>query len=275
MKVIYLKQKYPIVIGTIIFNDEEIKQFLNGNILTDYPQYTKDDVIVLDQTNPYNNPILLQDNTIREMTKLELIEAGRYSQVQLESGEYIQDGKLKSIPSPSKYHTWNTEQYRWEIDMEATKKIFRHKFQDELVARMYKNFEHEGKIFQFRATDEMNFLRVKSAIDIAGSNGSLKIIKKALKTLRIPMTSEIEEQITGAIKIGKLRDFILQLPIQWRLADNTVAQITFNDVNNIYLFWILKGTIIQQDYTDITMKIAEAKDVEELEALKLPDEEEI
>lgn len=275
MKVIYLKQKYPIVIGTIIFNDEEIKQFLNGNILTDYPQYTKDDVIVLDQTNPYNNPILLQDNTIREMTKLELIEAGRYSQVQLESGEYIQDGKLKSIPSPSKYHTWNTEQYRWEIDMEATKKIFRHKFQDELVARMYKNFEHEGKIFQFRATDEMNFLRVKSAIDIAGSNGSLKIIKKALKILRIPMTPELEEQITGAIKIGKLRDFILQLPIQWRLADNTIAQITFNDVNNIYLFWILKGTVIQQDYTDITIKIAEAKTVEELEALKLPDEEEI
>lgn len=275
MKVIYLKQKYPIVIGTIIFNDEEIKQFLNGNILTDYPQYTKDDVIVLYQTNPYTNPILLPDNTIREMTKIELIEAGRYSQVQLESGEYIQDGKLKSIPSPSKYHTWNTEQYRWEIDMEATKKIFRHKFQDELVARMYKNFEYEDKIFQFRATDEMNFLRVKSAIDIAGSNGSLKIIKKALKILRIPMTSEIEEQITGAIKIGKLRDFILQLPIQWRLADNTVAQITFNDVNNIYLFWILKGTIIQQDYTDITMKIAEAKDVEELEALKLPDEEEI
>ena len=275
MKVIYLKQKYPIVIGTIIFNDEEIKQFLNGNILTDYPQYTKDDVIVLDQTNPYTNPILLPDNTVREMTKIELIEAGRYSQVQLESGEYIQDGKLKSIPSPSKYHTWNTEQYRWEIDMEATKKIFRHKFQDELVARMYKNFEHEGKIFQFRATDEMNFLRVKSAIDIAGSNGSLKTIKKALKILRIPITPELEEQITGAIKIGKLRDFILQLPIQWRLADNTVAQITFNDVNNIYLFWILKGTIIQQDYTDITMKIAEAKDVEELEALKLPDEEEI
>ena len=275
MKVIYLKQKYPIVIGTIIFNDEEIKQFLNGNILTDYPQYTKDDVIVLDQTNLYTNPILLPDNTIREMTKLELIEAGRYSQVQLESGEYIQDGKLKSIPSPSKYHTWNTEQYRWEIDMEATKKIFRHKFQDELVARMYKNFEYEDKIFQFRATDEMNFLRVKSAIDIAGSNGSLKTIKKALKILRIPMTPELEEQITGAIKIGKLRDFILQLPIQWRLADNTVAQITFNDVNNIYLFWILKGTIIQQDYTDITMKIAEAKDVEELEALKLPDEEEI
>lgn len=275
MKVIYLKQKYPIVIGTIIFNDEEIKEFLNGNILTDYPQYTKDDVIVLDQTNPYTNPILLPDNTIREMTKIELIEAGRYSQVQLESGEYIQDGKLKSIPSPSKYHTWNTEQYRWEIDMEATKKIFRHKFQDELVARMYKNFEYEGKIFQFRATDEMNFLRVKSAIDIAGSNGSLKTIKKALKILRIPTTPELEEQITGAIKIGKLRDFILQLPIQWRLADNTVAQITFNDVNNIYLFWILKGTVIQQDYTDITMKIAEAKTVEELEALKLPDEEEI
>ena len=275
MKVIYLKQKYPIVIGTIIFNDEEIKQFLNGNILTDYPQYTKDDVIVLDQTNPYTNPILLPDNTIREMTKIELIEAGRYSQVQLESGEYIQDGKLKSIPSPSKYHTWNTEQYRWEIDMEATKKIFRHKFQDELVARMYKNFEHEGKIFQFRATDEMNFLRVKSAIDIAGSNGSLKTIKKALKILRIPMTPELEEQITGAIKIGKLRDFILQLPIQWRLADNTIAQITFNDVNNIYLFWILKGTVIQQDYTDITIKIAEAKTVEELEALTLPDEEEI
>lgn len=275
MKVIYLKQKYPIVIGTIIFNDEEIKQFLNGNILTDYPQYTKDDVIVLDQTNPYTNPILLQDNTIREMTKLELIEAGRYSQVQLESGEYIQDGKLKSTPSPSKYHTWNTEQYRWEIDMEATKKIFRHKFQDELVARMYKNFEHEGKIFQFRATDEMNFLRVKSAIDIAGSNGSLKTIKKALKILRIPITQELEEQITGDIKIGKLRDFILQLPIQWRLADNTIAQITFNDVNNIYLFWILKGTVIQQDYTDITIKIAEAKTVEELEALKLPDEEEI
>ena len=275
MKVIYLKQKYPIVIGTIIFNDEEIKQFLNGNILTDYPQYTKDDVIVLDQTNPYTNPILLPDNTIREMTKIELIEAGRYSQVQLESGEYIQDGKLKSIPSPSKYHTWNTEQYRWEIDMEATKKIFRHKFQDELVARMYKNFEYEDKIFQFRATDEMNFLRVKSAIDIAGSNGSLKTIKKALKILRIPITQELEEQITGAIKIGKLRDFILQLPIQWRLADNTIAQITFNDVNNIYLFWILKGTVIQQDYTDITIKLAEAQTVEELEALKLPDEEEI
>lgn len=275
MKVIYLKQKYPIVIGTIIFNDEEIKEFLNGNILTDYPQYTKDDVIVLDQTNPYNNPILLQDNTIREMTKLELIEAGRYSQVQLEPGEYISDGKLKVIHSPSKYHTWNTEQYRWDIDMEATKRIFRHKFQDELVARMYKNFEHEGKVFQFRATDEMNFLRVKSAIDIAGSNGSLKTIKKALKILRIQVTPELEEQISGAIKIGKLRDFILQLPIQWRLADNTIAQITFKDINDIYLFWILKGTVIQQDYTDITKKIAEAKTVEELEELKLPDEEEI
>ena len=273
MKIIYKKQKYPIVIGTVLFNDEEIKQFLNNNILTDYPQYTLDEVIVLEQSQPYRNPILLPDNTLREMTKLELIEAGRFTEVQLDDGEYIEDGKLKSIQSPSKYHTWNSSQYKWEIDMEETKRIFRHKFQDELVTRMFKNFEYKGMIFQFRPNDEMNFVRVKSAIDIAGNSGSIEVIKQALKIIRVPLTEELEQQINGAIKLGKLRDFILQLPIQWRLADNTIAKITFNDVNNIYLFWILKSTTIQQDYTDITKEIEKAKTVEELEALKLPDEE--
>jgi hypothetical protein len=200
------------------------------------------------------------------MTRDELIEED--IEVQLAPGEYVEDKKLMSIPQPSSYHTWNTVTHQWDIDMEDVKRTFRNKFREILLDKMFGSYEHNGKVFQMQEYDEINFIRVKMALDMAGEIEDYEVIREALDTLGIPVDAELEEKIKMAMRVGKLKPLLKSLPTQWRLKDNSIASISLGELNLIYFSWILRVIAAQNKYTSITKKIREVSTVEELEAIK-------
>ena len=152
--------------------------------------------------------------------------------------------------------------------MEDVKRTFRHKFREILLEKMFGSYEHNGKIFQMKEYDEINFMRVKMALDIAGETEDYSVIQQALVTLGIPITEELEEKIKGAMKVGKLKNLLKTLTTPWRLKNDSVVDMPFGELNLIYFSWILRVITAQNKYTAITKKILKVKTVEELEAIK-------
>lgn len=263
---IYSKEKKAKVKFTINLTEEEVKQFMGNDLFLDYPELNKNDyIIVKDEIFRYPTYDTVS-NFIREMTREELIH--EEIEVQLSPGEYIENKRLFIVPQPSLYHTWNVTTHKWDIDMNGVKKIFRHKFQDILLEKLFGSFEYKGKIFQMRDYDEINFIRVKMALDIISDVTDIEILKEALNDLEVIITSEMEENLKNAMKSGKLKDFLKTLNTKWRLQDNSVTNITLGDINQLYLKWILKFITAQNKYTKITLEIEKAKTVKELEEIK-------
>ena len=264
---IYSKEKKSKLTFTVNLTAEEVKQFMGNNLFLDYPELNPNDYIVIERNEAFKYPTYDEStNTIREMTREELIEED--IEVQLAPGEYVEDKKLKSIPQPSSYHTWNIVTHTWDIDMEDVKRIFRHKFREILLDKMFGSYEHNGKVFQMQEFDEVNFMRVKMALDMAGEIEDYDVIKDALSTLGIPVDAELEEKIKMAMRAGKLKQLLKSLPTQWRLKDNSIASISLGELNLIYFSWILRVIAAQNKYTAITKKIREVTTVEDLEAIK-------
>ena len=157
---IYSKEKKSKLTFTVNLTAEEVKQFMGNNLFLDYPELNPNDYIVIERNEAFKYPTYdVVTNSIREMSRDELIEED--IEVQLGPGEYVEDKKLKSIPQPSSYHTWNTVTHTWDIDMEDIKRTFRNKFREILLDKMFGSYEHNGKLFQMKEYDELNFMRVK------------------------------------------------------------------------------------------------------------------
>jgi len=264
---IYTKEKIAKVKFSVNLTAKEVKEFMGNNLFLDYPELNKDDYIVVERNEAFKNATYdSSTNSIREMTRQELIEEG--IEVQLNQGEYIENKKLITVPQPTSYHTWNINTHEWDIDMNGVKKTFRHKFQAILLEKLFGSFEYKGKVFQMRDYDEINFIRVKMALDIISETTDIKILKEALDDLEITVTPEMEENLKNAMKAGKLKDFLKTLSTKWRLQDNSVTDITLGDTNLLYLKWILKFITGQNKYTKITLEIEKAKTVEDLEKIK-------
>ena len=264
---IYSKEKKSRLAFTVNLTADEVMQFMEGNLFLDYPELIPSEYVVIERNEAFKYPTYDEaTNTIREMTRDELIEED--IEVQLAPGEYVEDKKLKSISQPSSYHTWNIVTHTWDIDMEDVKRTFRHKFREILLDKMFGSYEHNGKVFQMLEYDEINFIRVKIALDIAGEVEDFDTIKQALDTLGIPVNAELEAKIKGAMKAGKLKQLLKSLTTQWRLKDNSITTMQLGDITLTYFSWILRVIAAQNKYTAITKKIREVSTVEELEAIK-------
>ena len=264
---IYSKEKKSKLAFTVNLTAEEVKNFMGDNLFLDYPELNPNDYIAIERNESFKYPTYNPaTNSIREMNRDELIEEG--IEVQLIPGEYIEDKKLKAIPQPSSYHTWNVSTHIWDINMEEVKRTFRHKFREILLDKMFGSYEHGGKIFQMKEYDEINFIRVKIALDIAGEIEDYNVIKEALDTLGIAVDAELEEKIKLAMKAGKLKQFLKTLTTPWRLKNDSVVDIPLGELNLIYFSWILRVITAQNKYTAITKKIRDIETVEELEAIK-------
>ena len=264
---IYSKEKKSRLAFTVNLTADEVMQFMEGNLFLDYPELIPSEYVVIERNEAFKYPTYDEaKNTIREMTREELIEED--IEVQLAPGEDVEDKKLKSIPQPSSYHTWNTVTHTWDIDMEDVKRTFRHKFREILLDKMFGSYEHNGKVFQMQEYDEINFIRVKIALDIAGEIEEYNEIKQALDDLEIPVDAELEEKIKMAMRAGILKQLLKSLQTQWRLKDNSIASISLGELNLIYFSWIRRVIAAQNKYTAITKKIREVSTVEELEAIK-------
>jgi putative uncharacterized protein FNV0807 len=266
MLYIYSKEKKAKVKFTINLTEEEVKQFMGNDLFLDYPELDKNDyIIVKDEVFRYPTYDTVS-NSIREMTREELIH--EEIEVQLSPGEYIENKKLFTVPQPSLYHTWNVITRKWDIDMNGVKKIFRHKFRAILSEKIFGSFEYEEKKFQMREYDEINFIRVKMAMDIISESRDIEILKENLNDLEVTVTPEMEENLKNAMKGGKLKDFLKTLNIKWRLQDNSVTDITLGGTNQVYLKWLSKYITSQNKYTKITLEIEKAETVKELEEIK-------
>ena len=264
---IYTKKKKAEIKFTVNLTANEVRDIMDNNLFLDYPELNKDDYVVIERNESFKYPTYDETtNTIREMTRDELIEED--IEISLAPGEYIENKKLKSIPQPSSYHTWNSSTHHWDIDMKEVKRTFRHKFQDILVEKIFGSYEYKENIFQMRDYDEINFIRVRMALDIASETTDIDSIKEILQTLEIGITSEFEEEMKKAIKAGKLKDLLKTVTTKWRLQNNSVIDITIGDLNQLYLKWILKVITSHNKYTGITLKIEAAKSVEDLEKIK-------
>lgn len=264
---IYTKERKSRLAFTVNLTADEVIQFMDGNLFLDYPELIPSDHIVIERNEPFRYPTYDEStNTIREMTREELIEED--IEVQLAPGEYVEDKKLKVVPQPSSYHTWNTVSHEWDIDMSGVKKTFKHKFQAILLEKLFGSFEYKGKVFQMRDYDEINFIRVKMALDIASETTDIEILKEALRDLEITVTPDLEEKLKNVIKSGNLKEFLKSLNTKWRLQDNSVADISLGDINQVYLKWILKVITAQNKYTAIFIEIEKAKTVEDLEKIE-------
>ena len=264
---IYSKEKKSKLAFTVNLTADEVKNFMGDNLFLDYPELNPADYIAIEKTEPFKYPTYDETiNSIREMTRQELIE--EEIEVQLNQGEYIENKKLITVPQPTSYHTWNTVSHEWDIDMNGVKKTFKHKFQAILLEKLFGSFEYKGKVFQMRDYDEINFIRVKIALDIASETTDIEILKEALRDLEITVTPDLEEKLKNVIESGKLKEFLKSLNTKWRLQDNSVTDISLGDINQVYFKWILKVITAQNKYTAIFIEIEKAKTVEDLEKIE-------
>lgn len=213
-------------------------------------------------------------NTIREATEVEKVKRG---QLTLEDNQIIIDNQI--ITYDKKYQKIVDDNVVNKtlkelidenvITLEDAKHQKRRVFRQVLLDKLYADFDYNGKVFQMGEADEANFLRVKSAIDIATTSTDSRVIIGAIKSLKGDIPAELENNIKLIMKDKlKLSEFIQSLKINWRLKDNSVAQFTFGEINNVYLLWILRGTKAQEEYTEIAGKCMSCKTLEDLETLE-------
>lgn len=206
-------------------------------------------------------------DTIRESTEVEKVKNG---QLNLEDNQIIIDNQI--ITYDKKYQkvvdnkvinkTLKELVEENIITLEEAKHQKRRVFRQKLLEKIYADFDYNGKVFQMGEADEINFLRVKSAIDIVTNSNDTNTIINAIKLLKVEIPAGIEDKLKNKIEL------IQGLKINWRMKDNSVCQFTFADINKVYLLWILRGTTAQEEYTAIASKVMSCKSLDELEAIR-------
>lgn len=206
-------------------------------------------------------------NTIRESTDVEKVKRG---QLKLEDNQIVINNQI--ITYDKKYQKIVEDKVVNKslkdlideniITFEEAKHQKRREFREVLLSKIYADFEYQGKVFQMGEADELNFLRVKSALDIVTNSNDTNTIINAIKLLKVEIPVGIEDKLKNKIEL------IQGLKINWRMKDNSVCQFTFADINKVYLLWILRGTTAQEEYTAIASKVMSCKNLDELEAIK-------
>lgn len=213
-------------------------------------------------------------NTIREATEVEKVKRG---QLILEDNQIIIDNQIitydknyqKIVDNKVVNKTLKELVEENIITLDEAKHQKRRIFRQVLLDKLYADFDYNGKVFQMGEADESNFLRVKSAIDIATTSTDSRAIIGAIKSLKGDIPAELENNIKLIMRDkSKLSEFIQSLKINWRLKDNSVSQFSFGEINNVYLLWILRGTKAQEEYTAIAEKVMSCNKLDDLEALE-------
>lgn len=213
-------------------------------------------------------------NTIREATEVEKVKRNQLklaeNQIIIDNQIITYDKKYQKIVDDKVVNKTLKELIEENvITLEDAKHQKRRVFRQILLDKLYADFDYNGKVFQMGEADEPNFLRVKSAIDIATTSNDEKAIIDAVKSLKIDIPAEFEKNIKLIMKDkSKLSEVIQSLKINWRLKDNSVAQFSFGEINKVYLLWILRGTSAQEEYTEIAGKCMSCETLEDLEVLE-------
>lgn len=112
MKYFYSKEKISRLLGSLDYNDNDIQKYLKGNPFVDYPQLNNENTVITEIKLSYPT---WTGTELREMTDEELKVEGL---LELQDGEYIQDGKLIKVEYDTELGcvkpAWNKETHIWE-----------------------------------------------------------------------------------------------------------------------------------------------------------------
>lgn len=248
---------------------------IRSDKIKDYKKVLGDNAVEYQGDNlPFYITYDSKTDTVRESTELEKVKRG---QLTLEDNQIIIDNRIITYDKKYQKVVDNkivSKSLKELIDeniitLEDAKHQKRRVFRQILLDKLYADFDYNGKVFQMGEADESNFLRVKSAIDIATTSTDSRAIIGAIKSLKGDIPAEFENNIKLIMNDkSKLSEFIQSLKINWRMKDNSVCQFTFGEINNVYLLWILRGTKAQEEYTAIAEKVMSCNKLDDLEALE-------
>lgn len=116
MIIVYTKEKEPKELFDTILSRVEAEQ--SGGLFIDHPELREEDCIVIEVERPFENPISDDLESVREMTREELILMKNKTELLLD-GEYIETGEIKTIEKPLDLirPIWNRELHIWNEGM--------------------------------------------------------------------------------------------------------------------------------------------------------------
>ena len=116
MIIVYTKEKEPKELFNTILTRTEVEQ--SGGLFIDHPELREEDCIVIEVERPFENPISDDLESVREMTREELILMKNKTELLLD-GEYIEAREIKTIEKPLDLirPIWNRELHIWNEGM--------------------------------------------------------------------------------------------------------------------------------------------------------------
>ena len=184
---IYSKDKMPKLLFDVNLTQKEVELYKWDTIFSYYPNVQKDNTTIVERDTPFNYPIF-DKNTIREMTREEMVENG--ISINLEDGEFIDNKKLIKVPKPnenSKYLVWDKEKRFWYLDTENQRKDYFNSI-DSIKAE---TLEYG---FDYKAGDKEHRQRCRfKDITLLASNITFMLAEKIIKGKEKPITWYFED----------------------------------------------------------------------------------
>lgn len=116
MIILYTKEKEPKELFNTILTRTEVEQ--SGGLFVDHPELREENCIVVETERPFENPVSDDLESVREMTREELILMKNKTELLLD-GEYIEAREIKTIEKPLDLirPIWNRELHIWNEGM--------------------------------------------------------------------------------------------------------------------------------------------------------------
>lgn len=222
---IYTKEKDSKELFNANLTKEEVEKAMGGNIFLDHPDIDKENCVIVEQEQPFLHPTFA-DNVIREKTREELVAEG--IGVQLNEGEVIQDKKIVAFEKPSRWHTWNKNE--WVVDLQAVKNKKREELKSIREEKISENIEVHGSLFQVREKDLENFYDIDFAI------------------------RRKERELTDTK--------------HWVLADNTIREFTYAQLLDVLSERAKRKENIFEKFGMLSMQLEKCDTVESIENIK-------
>ncbi|AVQ21367.1 hypothetical protein C4N15_06815 [Fusobacterium necrophorum subsp. funduliforme] len=251
-----------------IFEIEQLKQgnMFPTNVLNEIEnlpkEYKQEDKFTILEADDFDFRLYRYDeneNKIKEKTKIQLYKEKLYI---LQPGEKFDEEKeeFSLQEKPSKYHIWNGEE--WKFDIDVVKTLKRNELKKIREEKVYKNLivnlDGNSYEFQMKEKDVHNFNGLKNTLDI-------------LKTLRITDPNDVEKLSSFHIPeniLQKIQLFLKTRKVTWILVDNSTALFDFEQILLIQTLFYLRKEEIFLEFCKKTAQLQKAVSIKDIEKIK-------
>lgn len=178
MIIVYTKEKEPKELFNTILTRTEVEQ--SGGLFVDHPELREENCIVVETERPFENPVSDDLESVREMTREELILMKNKTELLLD-GEYIEAGEIKTVEKPLDLirPIWNRELREWQEGMTKEELMTERKNKILKYAELKKEIETLTKFSdEFESDNTVEMLKLQMQQLKKEINELLEVIKK-------------------------------------------------------------------------------------------------